>query len=264
MDLGLRGKRALVFGGSRGMGRAAAQMLSSEGALVTIAARNLETMRAAAAELTAQSGHQVSYVAADLTREEGRAAALAACPAPDILINNADGPAPGDFRDLDRASWIAALDSMMLGPIAMMRAVVDGMIARGFGRIINISSRSVKSPQGEMPLSNGSRMGLIGFTAGLARQTVKHNVTVNNVLPGVFATDAQKNHILGMLAADGKNGDGKTFDQLWEARGRSNPAERYGRAEEAGALCAFLCSQHAGFITGQNLLIDGGGYPGTL
>ena len=115
-----------------------------------------------------------------------------------------------------------------------------------------------------MPLSNGSRMGLIGFTAGLARQTVKHNVTVNNVLPGVFATDAQKNHILGMLAADGKNADGKNFDQLWAARGRSNPAERYGRAEEAGALCAFLCSQHAGFITGQNLLIDGGGYPGTL
>ena len=264
MELGIGGKRALVFGGSRGMGRAAAQMLSNEGVLVTIAARNQETMRAAAAEIAALSGNAVTHVAADLTREEGRAAALAACPAPDILINNADGPAPGDFRDLDRAAWIKALDSMMLGPIAMMRAVVDGMIERQFGRIINISSRSVKSPQGEMPLSNGARMGLIGFTAGLARQTVRHKVTINNVLPGVFATDAQKNHILGMLAADGKNADGKTFDQLWEARGRSNPAGRYGRAEEAGALCAFLCSQHAGFITGQNLLIDGGGYPGTL
>ena len=264
MDLGIRGKRALVFGGSRGMGRAAAQMLSGEGVLVTIAARNAETLRTAAAEISAHTGVTVTPVVADMTQEAGRAAALAACPAPDILINNADGPAPGGFRDLDRAAWIAALDSMMLGPIAMMRAVADGMIARKFGRIINISSRSVKSPQGEMPLSNGARMGLIGFTAGLARQTVKHNVTVNNVLPGVFATDAQKNHILGMLAADGKNADGKNFDQLWAARGRSNPAERYGRAEEAGALCAFLCSQHAGFITGQNLLIDGGGYPGTL
>ena len=263
MDLGIRGKRALVFGGSRGMGRAAAQMLSNEGVLVTIAARNPETLRAAAAGISAHSGVTVTPVVADMTQEAGRAAALAACPAPDILINNADGPAPGDFRDLDRAAWIAALDSMMLGPIAMLRAVVDGMIARKFGRIINISSRSVKSPQGEMPLSNGARMGLIGFTAGLARQIAKHNVTVNNVLPGVFATDAQKNHILGMLAADGKCG-GKTYDQLWEARGRSNPAERYGRAEEAGALCAFLCSQRAGFITGQNLLIDGGGYPGTL
>jgi 3-oxoacyl-[acyl-carrier protein] reductase len=259
MDLGLRGKRALVFGGSRGMGRAAAQCLSDEGVLVTIAARNPKTLASAAAAISAKSGVGVTPVVADLTLATGRTAALAACPAPDILINNADGPAPGDFRSLDRDAWITALDSMMLGPIFMMRAVVDGMIARGFGRIINISSRSVKSPQGEMPLSNGSRMGLIGFTAGLARQVARHNVTINNVLPGVFDTDAQKNHILGMLAESGK-----TFEQLWEARGRSNPAERYGRAEEAGAFCAFLCSVHAGYITGQSLLIDGGGYPGTF
>ena len=259
MDLKLRGKRALVFGGSRGMGRAVAQCLADEGVLVTIAARNPDTLASAGAAISAKSGVAVTPVVADLTLAAGRAAALEACPAPDILINNADGPAPGDFRGLDRDAWITALDSMMLGPIFMMRAVVDGMIARGFGRIINISSRSVKSPQGEMPLSNGSRMGLIGFTAGLARQVARHNVTINNVLPGVFDTDAQKNHILGMLASSGK-----TYEQLWEARGRSNPAERYGRAEEAGAFCAFLCSVHAGYITGQSLLIDGGGYPGTL
>ena len=259
MDLKLRGKRALVFGGSRGMGRAVAQCLADEGVLVTIAARNPDTLASAGAAISAKSGVAVTPVVADLTLAAGRAAALEACPAPDILINNADGPAPGDFRELDRDAWITALDSMMLGPIFMMRAVVDGMIARGFGRIINISSRSVKSPQGEMPLSNGSRMGLIGFTAGLARQVARHNVTINNVLPGVFDTDAQKNHILGMLASSGK-----TYEQLWEARGRSNPAERYGRAEEAGAFCAFLCSVHAGYITGQSLLIDGGGYPGTL
>ena len=259
MDLKLRGKRALVFGGSRGMGRAVAQCLADEGVLVTIAARNPDTLASAGAAISAKSGVAVTPVVADLTLAAGRAAALEACPAPDILINNADGPAPGDFRGLDRDAWITALDSMMLGPIFMMRAVVDGMIARGFGRIINISSRSVKSPQGEMPLSNGSRMGLIGFTAGLARQVARHNVTINNVLPGVFDTDAQKNHILGMLASSGK-----TSEQLWEARGRSNPAERYGRAEEAGAFCAFLCSVHAGYITGQSLLIDGGGYPGTL
>ena len=259
MDLGIRGRHALVFGGSRGMGRAAAQCLADEGVRVTIAARNPATLAQAAAEISAASGSTVTPVVADITLAAGRAAALSACPAPDILINNADGPAPGDFRGLSRDDWITALDAMMLGPIFMMREVIDGMIGRRFGRIVNISSRSVKAPQAEMPLSNSARLGLIGFVAGLARQTVRHNVTINNLLPGVFATDAQKNHILGMLADSGK-----TFDQLWEERSRSNPAGRYGRAEEAGAFCAFLCSAHAGYITGQNMLIDGGGYPGTF
>jgi 3-oxoacyl-[acyl-carrier protein] reductase len=259
MDLGIGGRRALVFGGSRGMGRAAALCLAREGVLVTIAARNRERLEEAAATLTAQSGVRVDPVVADITLEAGRAAALAACPAPDILINNADGPAPGDFRGLTRDDWLGALDSMMLGPILMTRAVVDGMIARRFGRIVSISSRSVRTPQGEMPLSNGSRMGLIGFMGGLARRTVKDNVTINNVLPGVFDTDAQKNHIRGMLVEGGKS-----YEQLWDERGRGNPAGRYGRAEEAGALCAFLCSAHAGYISGQNLLIDGGAFPGTL
>ncbi len=259
MDMGINGRSALVFGGSRGMGRATALCLAGEGVLVTIAARNPDTLEHAAAEISAASGVPVMPVVADITTDAGRAAALAACPHPDILINNADGPRPGDFRQVGREDWIAALDSMMLGPIAMIRAVVDGMIARKFGRIVNISSRSVKSPQAEMPLSNSARLGLVGFVAGLSRQTVRDNVTINNLLPGVFATDAQKNHILGMLEESGK-----TYEQLWEERGRGNPAGRFGRADEAGAYITFLCSVHAGYITGQNLLIDGGGYPGTF
>jgi 3-oxoacyl-[acyl-carrier protein] reductase len=259
MDLGIDGKTALVFGGSRGMGRAVAQQLSSEGVHVVIAARTQATLEAAAADITAKTGTPVRWVIADITTEAGRDAALAACPAPDILVNNADGPEPGDFRSWTIDDWHAALDSMMLGPIEMIRRTVDGMIERKFGRIVNIVSRSVKTPQIELGLSNGARSGLVGFVAGLARQTVRHNVTINNLLPGVFATDAQRRHINGMLDTTGK-----TFDQLWEERGSNNPAGRFGRAEELGALCAFVCSAHAGYMTGQSLLIDGGGYPGTF
>ena len=186
-------------------------------------------------------------------------AALAACPEPDILINSADGSLPGDFRSYARADWLAALDAMMLAPIEMMRATVDGMMARKFGGIVNISSRSAKIAQHENSLSNGARSGLIGFVAGLSRQTVAHNVTINNMLPGIFDTDAQKRHI-DVLVRD----TGKPFEQIWAERGAGNPAKRYGRAEEFGAYCAFLCSTQAGFITGQNLLIDGGSYPGTF
>jgi 3-oxoacyl-[acyl-carrier protein] reductase len=259
MDLGIRGRRALVFGGSRGLGRAAALALAGEGVEVTIAARNRETLERAAADIAAQTGARVTPVVADLTRPDGRAAALALCAAPDILINNADGPAPGNFRDWTRDTWVETLDSVMLGPIMMMRAVVDGMIARRFGRIINVSSRTVKSPQAELGLSNGSRAGLIGFVAGLSRDTVKHNVTINNILPGIFDSDAQKNHIRSMVSMTGKS-----FERMWEERARATPAGRYGRVEEFGAYCAFLCSAHAGYITGQNLLIDGGAYPGTF
>lgn len=258
MKLGIEGKKALVFGGSRGMGKACALQLSQEGVQVTIAARTEATLAAAAAEIAAQSGQRVDYVVADLTQAAGRDAAIAACPQPDIVLLNADGPKPGDFRDWSPEVWHAALDSMMVGPIDIMRRCVDGMMERRFGRIINIVSRSVKTPQLEMGLSNGARSGLVGFVAGLARQTVRHNVTINNILPGVFATDAQRNHIQGMLEMTGKS-----FDQLWEERSRSNPAGRYGEPEEVGALCAYLASSHAGFITGQSILIDGGGYPGT-
>ena len=258
MKLGIEGKKALVFGGSRGMGKACALQLSQEGVQVTIAARTEATLAAAAAEIAAQSGQRVDYVVADLTQAAGRDAAIAACPQPDIVLLNADGPKPGDFRDWSPEVWHAALDSMMVGPIDIMRRCVDGMMERRFGRIINIVSRSVKTPQLEMGLSNGARSGLVGFVAGLARQTVRHNVTINNILPGVFATDAQRNHIQGMLEMTGKS-----FDQLWEERSRSNPAGRYGEPEEVGALCAYLASSRAGFITGQSILIDGGGYPGT-
>lgn len=259
MDLGISGRSALVFGGSRGMGRACATRLAAEGVDVVIAARTEATLVEAAGEIEKLTGRAVRHVAADITTEAGRDAALAALPAPDILINNADGAPPGDFRQWKPADWHAAMDAMMVGPIEMMRRTVDGMMQRGFGRIVNIVSRSVKTPQLELGLSNGARSGLVGFTAGLARQTVKHNVTINNLLPGVFATDAQRNHIKGMLESTGKS-----FEQLWRERGSGNPAGRYGAAEEMGALCAFICSAHAGYITGQSLLIDGGGYPGTF
>jgi 3-oxoacyl-[acyl-carrier protein] reductase len=252
MDLGIRGRKALVWGGSRGMGRAAAETLVREGVEVTIAARKQQVLEKAASEIGAR------FVVADLTTESGRAAALAACPQPDILINNADGPAPGDFRQWEREDWLKTMDAVMLGPIFMMRAVVDGMIERKFGRIVNISARTVKSPQPEMGLSNGSRSGLIGFVAGIARQTVRHNVTINNLLPGVFDTDAQREHVKGIVQMTGR-----PFDEVWAERLRQNPAGRYGRPEEAGAYIAFLCSAHAGFITAQNVMIDGGQYPGT-
>lgn len=259
MDLGIAGRKALLFGASRGMGRACATELAREGVQVVIAARNPDTLQKAAAEIEAETGQAVGWVSADITTEAGRDAALAACPEPDILVNNADGMPPGDFRDWTPADWHRAVDYMMVGPIEMIRRTVDPMIARRFGRIVNIVSRSVKIPQLELGLSNGARSGLVGFVAGLARQTVRHNVTINNLLPGVFATDAQKEHIKGMLE-DG----GKSFDELWHERGTQNPAGRYGEPHELGALCGFLCSARAGYITGQNILIDGGAYPGTF
>ena len=259
MDLGIAGKSALVFGGSKGMGRACAEQLAAEGVNVVMAARTESTLAQAADELSRSTGRQVRYVIADLTQDAGRDAALAACPAPDILINNADGKPPGNFRDWTPADWHSAVDSMMIGPIEMMRRTVDGMMERGFGRIVNIVSRSVKTPQLELGLSNGARSGLVGFVAGLARQTVRRNVTINNLLPGVFATDAQRHHIRGMLEPDGKS-----FDEVWQERGSNNPAGRYGEAHELGALCAFVCSARAGYISGQNILIDGGAYPGTF
>ena len=258
MDLGIAGRHALVFGGSRGMGRAAALCLAREGAVVTIAARTRATLELAAADIATQSGASVTPVVADLTLAAGRAAALAVCPRPDILINNADGPAPGDFRQWEREDWIRTLDSVMLGPIFMIRAVVDGMIERKFGRIVNISARTVKSPQAEGGLSNGARSGLIGFVAGLARQTVRHNVTINNLLPGIFDSDAQREHVKGIVKLTGR-----TYEEVWAARASENPAGRYGRPQEAGDYIAFLCSAQAGFITAQNLMIDGGQYPGT-
>ncbi len=259
MDLGIRGKRALLSGASRGLGRACALALASEGVDVTIVARTREAVERAAADIHAATGVKVIAVTGDITTLEGRDAALAACPEPDILVNNADGPLPGDFRAWTRDDWVVALDTMMLGHIDMMRRVVDGMMRRRFGRIVNIVSRSVKTPQMELGLSNGARSGLVGFAGGLARQTVTHNVTINNLLPGIFDSDAQRRHVEGMLAMTGKS-----FEQLWRERAKGSAAKRYGDPDELGAYCAFLCSVHAGYITGQNLVIDGGSYPGAF
>jgi 3-oxoacyl-[acyl-carrier protein] reductase len=259
MDLGLRGKRALLSGASRGLGRACAMALAAEGVDVTIVARTQDILERTAADIRAATGVRVTTIAGDITKSETREAALAACPEPDILVNNADGPLPGDFRNWSRDDWIAALDTMMLCHIDMMRRVVDGMMARRFGRIVNIVSRSVKTPQLELGLSNGARSGLVGFAGGLARQTVAHNVTINNLLPGIFDSDAQRRHIEGMLDMTGKS-----FDQLWRERAQGSAAKRYGDPAELGAYCAFLCSAHAGYITAQNLVIDGGSYPGAF
>jgi 3-oxoacyl-[acyl-carrier protein] reductase len=258
VDLGIRGRKALLSGASRGLGRACAHALAAEGVDVTIVARTQDVLERAGAEIAKATGANVTTVAGDITTKEGRAAALKACPQPDILVNNADGPVPGDFRDWSREDWITALDTMMLSHIEMMRLTVDGMMERGFGRIVNIVSRSVKTPQLELGLSNGARSGLVGFVAGLARQTVVRGVTINNLLPGIFDSDAQKRHIEGMLEMTGKS-----FDQIWRERAAANPAKRYGDPKELGALCAFLCSSNAGYITGQSVVIDGGSYPGT-
>jgi 3-oxoacyl-[acyl-carrier protein] reductase len=259
MDLGIRGRTALISGASRGMAHATAQLLAREGVNLVMIARNGERLEAAAQAIRDETGVRVGTVAVDITTPEGRARALAACPDPDILITNADGPHPGDFRDWTRDDWIASIDALMLTPIELIKATVDGMMARKFGRIVNISARSVKIAQPELGLSNGPRSGLVGFVAGLARSTVKHNVTINSLLPGPFDSHAQRRHVEGLVKITGK-----PFEQIWEERMALNPAGRYGRVEEFAAYCGFLCSAHAGFITGQNLLIDGGQYPGTF
>lgn len=258
MELGISGKRALLTGASRGMGRACAEALAREGCEITICARSTGPLEETAEAIRRETGATVHTVTADVTTEAGRDTILSACPDPDILLNNAGGKAPGDFRDWDRDEWVSAVDLMMIPPILMMRAVVDGMMERHWGRIVNIASRSVKIPQLELGLSNGARAGLVGFTAGLARQSIRSGVTINNLLPGIIASDAQRDHIEGMLTPNGPS-----FDEIWKARADANPAGRYGRPEEIGAWFAFLCSQHSSFVTGQNLLIDGGSYPGT-
>jgi 3-oxoacyl-[acyl-carrier protein] reductase len=259
VDLGIRGRKALLSGASRGLGKACALAIAREGADVTILARTRDVLMRSCEEIASQTGANVTPVVGDITTPAGRQAALEACPEPDILLNNADGPMPGDFRNWSREDWIGALDAMMLAPIEMIRLTIDGMIARRFGRIVNIVSRSVKIPQPELGLSNGARTGLVGFVGGLARQVAVHNVTINNLLPGIFDSHAQRRHIRGMLVEGGKS-----FDEIWRERAAANPAKRYGRPAELGAYFAFLCSEHAGFVTAQNLLVDGGSYPATF
>jgi 3-oxoacyl-[acyl-carrier protein] reductase len=259
MDLGLSKRTALVCGASKGLGLGCAQSLAREGVAVTIVARGAEALEAAAAAIRTATGAMVTAVAADITTPAGRAAALAACPAPDILVTNAGGPKPGDFRDWDRDVWIAALDANMLTPIELIRATVDGMIERRFGRIINITSGAVKAPIDILGLSNGARSGLTGFVAGLARKTVAHNVTINNLLPGPFETDRLRD-----TARQWSKQTGKSEETVLAERRAANPSGRFGTPAEFGDACAYLCSAQAGFITGQNLLMDGGHYPGTF
>ena len=259
MDLGLKGRTALVCAASKGLGKACAMALAREGVSVTITARTRETLEATAAEIRTATGAKVTVVVGDITTPQGRAEALAATLDLDILINNAGGPPPGDFRDWNRDDWVKALDANMLTPIELIKATVDGMMARKFGRIVNITSSAVKAPIDYLGLSNGARAGLTGFVAGIARKTVVNNVTINNLLPGPFETDRMR----GSTIANAKKA-GIDPDKALADRAAQNPAHRFGQPEEFGAVCAFMCSVHASYMTGQNILLDGGSYPGTF
>ena len=259
MDLGIAGRRALVCAASKGLGRGCAEALAREGVDVTICARTEADVRRTADEIGAAAGRRVAWVACDITTPAGRSAALAACPSPDILVNNAGGPPPGDFRDWDRDAWIRALDANMLTPIELIKATLDAMIERRYGRIVNITSSAVKAPIDVLGLSNGARSGLTGFVAGLARKVVRHGVTINNLLPGQFDTDRLRVTYGGRAKASGKS-----IDDALAAGAAAVPAGRFGTPAEFGAVCAFLCSAHAGYIAGQNVLVDGGNFPGTF
>ena len=284
MDLGIAGKWALVCGASKGLGLGCAQALYAEGVNVVLVARGLEMLQQAAIDLIAdkvintpangqfegknqlnqQTQPKVLFVAADITTEAGRAAAFSVAGGPgkdfDIVVTNAGGPPPGDFRNWEREDWLKAVDANMLTPIELIKATVDGMAARGFGRIVNITSSAVKAPIDILGLSNGARSGLTGFVAGVARTTklAGNNVTINNLLPGAYDTDRLKTTMQGAAQKSGK-----TMDDVMDARRKTIPALRFGNPAEFGATCAFLCSQQAGYITGQNVLTDGGAYSGT-
>ena len=259
MDLEISGKWALVCAASKGLGRGCAEALVREGVNVVVTARGDAALQETASALRSLGAGEVRAVAGDITTPEGRAAALAACPQVDILVNNAGGPPLGDFRDWDRDAWIKALDANMLTPIELMRAVVDPMMGRGFGRVVNITSAAVKAPIDILGLSNGARSGLTGFVAGLARKTIARGVTINNLLPGPFDTDR-----LATTMAGAAKSSGQSIEAIKAQRAAASPARRFGSPAEFGATCAFLCSVHAGYMTGQNVLLDGGAYPGTF
>jgi 3-oxoacyl-[acyl-carrier protein] reductase len=264
MDLGIAGKWALVCGASKGLGLGCAEALVREGVNVLIVARGAELLQAAATKLIADNLRkacpEVLFVAADITTTEGRAAVFAVRQDFDIVVTNAGGPPPGDFRDWDRDAWIKAVDANMLTPIELIKATVDGMAARGFGRIINITSSAVKSPIDILGLSNGARSGLTGFVAGVARSPLAaKGVTINNLLPGSFDTDRLRGNMNGAATKSGQ-----PLEAVMAARRKNIPAQRFGTPEEFGAICAFLCSTHAAYMTGQNVLADGGAFTGTF
>lgn len=259
MDLGIEGRTAIVCGGSAGLGRGAATALARDGVVVFIAARDESRLKTALEGIVAETDGVVHSVVADVTTDAGRDALLAACPQPDILVNNAGGPPPGDFRSWSREDWIKALDANMLSAIMLIKATIDGMIERRFGRIVNITSHMVKQPAGVLGLSNGARAGLTGFVGGLARDVVRYNVTVNNVLPGQFDTDRLRSNHHKFSAARKVD-----YEQFRNQMREQIPAQRFGDPAEFGAMCAFLCSTHCSYVSGQNILLDGGLYPGLL
>jgi 3-oxoacyl-[acyl-carrier protein] reductase len=259
MDLGIAGRRAIVCASSKGLGRGCAEALAREGVHVVVNGRHKEEVEATATAIRTYAKGSVSAVTADVSTNEGRAELLAACPEPDILINNAGGPPPGDFRDLDEEDWLKGMVPNMITPIMLIKATVDGMAKRGFGRIVNITSRSVKTPLFHLPLSNGARAGLTGIVAGLSRQVAKYNVIINNLLPGPFETERQMAP-MRKRAADA----GQSYDDFVHDLKAQVPVGRFGNTTEFGMVCAFLCSEHAGFIVGQNILLDGGGFMSTV
>jgi len=259
LDLGIAGRRAIVCAASKGLGRGSAMALARAGVDLVINARNAGPLEATAEAIRKETGVKVATVTCDVTTEEGRKAVLAALPDPDILVNNAGGPPPGNFKDFDEAAWNAALRANMITPILLMRATIDAMIGRKWGRVINITSSSVKAPIPILGLSNGARAGLTGFVAGVAREVAKHGVTINNLLPGSFDTD----RLRGTLQARAKQ-QGVSEEEALRRLEAGIPAGRAGKAEEFGTFCAFLASEHASYLTGQNILLDGGAYPGTF
>lgn len=259
MDLGIRGKRALVCAASKGLGRGCAEALAEAGVDLVINARGAEALEATAADIRQAHGVAVTAVAADITAEAGRAAVLKAAGPVDILVTNAGGPPPGLWSDWEREDFIRALDANMLTPIALMKALMPGMMAKGWGRVVNITSFSVKAPIPTLGLSNSARAGLTGYVAGTSRQVAPRGVTINNLLPGVHATD--RSIALDSAAAKAR---GIPMEQALAERAATIPARRYGTAAEFGAMCAFLCSQHAGFIVGQNIVLDGGALNATI
>ena len=259
MDLGINGRTAIVCAASKGLGKACAMQLAKEGVNVVISARTKADIEATAEEIRKAANVKVTAIACDVTTEEGRKMIMAACPNPDILINNAGGPPPGDFKDFSLDDWRKAVEWNMITPIALIKATVYGMMDRKFGRILNITSQSVKAPIASLELSNGARAGLTGAVAVIARKAVRHNVTINNILPGPFETDRLRGSTKKMADLQGIS-----VEKAMEARKANVPAGRFGQPDEFGAAAAFLCSAQAGFITGQNLLLDGGIFQGAL
>lgn len=259
MDLGIAGRKALICASSKGLGRACATALAREGVAVTINGRDAKRLEVAAAEISAEAGQPVRAIAADLNTAEGREKLIVACGDADILVNNNAGPPPGQLADWDHAAWLAAVESNMLAPILLIRALVPGMRARKFGRIVNITSAMVKSPRPAMALSTAARAGLTAFCKSLSLDVAADNVVINNLLPERFDTDRQK-----QMAERTMKQKGITLEQAREEIVATLAAKRFGDPAEFGAACAFLCSDKAGFISGQNLQLDGGSYPGLI